>query len=196
MSLDDMQTAKADLHLYLEDLKTREVDDVKKELELNIIPLLQSLVDANISDSEEQWGTLQEVIETMEDVIHPELAGQIIGALELGGTICQLLKASNVILEDELANKRLQDAILTYQRAAILAIGRVAEVTIEPGELDEEGDEDGNTRGEETETEETSATILEAPDVDGSRAGDFDSRNTDGSGGDDDFDDNLEVRGE
>jgi hypothetical protein len=156
MSLEDMQTAMADLKIYLDDLKDREVNNLKAELQLNIVPLLQGFMTSTIIDSEEQWGTIQELIETTEDVIHPELAGLIIGTLEIGGGICQILKSTDVKIENDLIKKKLDKLMLEYQRSAVLAIQRVAEVTIDTD--DEETDDGTNDPdpGQEVSTQEAS----------------------------------------
>lgn len=164
MSLQELNVAKADAALCLQDLKSTPPDkfDVHGFLRDNLIPLLQSFMHASIEEHEEHAGAIMELIETHEDVIHPELAAIIIGTLESGKLICQILADNDVKLEDELANRRLQEGITAFKRHAVIAIERVAEATtILDEDLDDE-EENDDVQSEPPESQEaTTAPITE-----------------------------------
>ena len=121
MSLQELNTAKADAVLYLEESRLRKPGssfDALTELRDNVVPLIKAFMDASIEEHEEHAGAIMELIETHDDIIHPELAAIIIGTLEAGKMICQILSDNKVTLDDDLANRRLQEGIKAFEQHA------------------------------------------------------------------------------
>lgn len=163
MSLEELNVQRADLRNWAADLKRGQGPlDLRQVLVDFVIPFMEGIASATYSELEEQAGAIIELIDTHDDIIHPELGAKIAGTISLGQLICQILEENEVVLENELANKRLQDAVKTYKRNAVMTLERVAEATTLPDEDDDEEDDEDLVEDEPSEDVEEEADTDES----------------------------------
>jgi len=119
-----------------------------------ILPTMEAFMEAAIEDLSElrrDFDDLEDaVLDTENDAITPETSAALIGLIELGMTVCDLIVESGIKLENDLLNKKLNDAIAEFQRAAIVNAQHVINMTLDP---DEEDDDDSDSDDEKTPVE-------------------------------------------
>lgn len=113
---------------------------LKSELADNLWPFLEALLEENLGMDD----AIAELIDQSENVLQPEFAAAIVGALELGKLICNEVDALIKDSDDDLRKKRIAGLLTDYRRAAEVVTDEVAAATVdmEPEEDEEPEDED------------------------------------------------------
>ncbi len=151
---------------------------LKQELADNVWPFLEALVEENLGMDE----VIGDLIEQSDNVLQPELAAAIVGALEIGKMICKETESLIDQTEDDLRKKRITDLLKQYRQAAEIVTDEVAAVTVElepdddetPVEVptapesddddDDEPDDDAEV-GDEDENEAEPEPVVEEEDA-------------------------------
>lgn len=128
--------------------------DVRSELADNLWPYLGELVatikQEIVDELEEQGQAIAEIIDAEGSVLLPDFAARLVGALELGKVLTQELEKRLADDENEVQRKRWLDIVHQYQRAAEVCVQEIADVTLEPEEVDEDGEGGPDDDGGET----------------------------------------------
>ncbi len=119
---------RADCKLHSERImRSKLPDGLKNELAENIWPFLEALLEENLGMDE----AIGELIDQSENVLQPELAAAIVGALEIGKLLCKETEALIEQTEDDLRKKRITDLLKQYRQAAEIVTDEVAAATVE-----------------------------------------------------------------
>lgn len=163
MSLDVLAEVAGDIQYWKQDLQETAFDTaVKRQLEENLLPILERIVEATGFELAEHAQAITSLIDE-EEIIHLELAQKIVGTLALGRFICQTLADENILEGHE----KLQEAIKVYMAKAPEVEAKVAEITAVPeGEDDEDPDEEDITPVETPRKSPSQQTQTEADDQD------------------------------
>lgn len=147
---------RADAKLQCERIRSSKLPEgLKTELADNVWPFLEALLEENLGMDE----AIGELIDQSENVLQPELAAAIVGALEMGKIICKEAEALLEQSDDDLRNKRVTDSIKQYRQAAEIVTDEVVASTVdieaeydEPGAQPAEPDEDAEAEPGEDDT--------------------------------------------
>ncbi len=107
---------------------------LKEELADNVWPFLEALVEENLGMDD----AIGELIDQSDNVLQPELAAAIVGALEMGKMICKEVEALIDEADDDLRKKRVTGMLKQYRLAAEVVTDEVAAATIEMEPEDDE----------------------------------------------------------
>jgi hypothetical protein len=119
---------RADCKLQRERIMASNLPEgLKTELADNVWPFLEALLEENLGMDE----AIGDLIEQSDNVLQPELAAAIVGALELGKLICKEADALIGQTEDDLRKKRITDLLKQYRQAAEIVIDEVAAATVD-----------------------------------------------------------------
>jgi len=156
MSFTKLEQCLANVKVWKDDLKTSALetpDEVRNEFMHNVIPILESLIKANTHEFGDVFDALDgmdaaivEIVGREGDFLQPEMAENLTATLILGMFIVDTIGAEGIKLEDELQNKRLQDATKLYRQNTAILLEQIKEVTVDEDEDDdEEEDSDDDT---------------------------------------------------
>jgi exonuclease VII small subunit len=193
MSFTALETHVANIKIWKKDLNLdappQNTEDLfnwmKSELLNNIAPLLESQAKASMhelgevfAELEEQGKALDEVIDQEEDYLQPEMAANLTATLVLGMFIADIIDGEGIQLDDELKNKKLQDAMKLYRQNSTILLDQIEAVTVVDDDEEEEDPNDDDT------DDDTDETIIHGQGGDSALAVGGGEGATDGGGGD------------
>ena len=160
----------------------------------NLAPLLESQARANMEELgeafeaiEAQGDAIDTLIEQEGDFLQPEMASNLTATLLIGMFIVDAV--DDIVLDDDLKNKKLQDAKKLYRQNTTILLEQIEAVTVEDDEGDDKDDNDDTD--DDTDEDTTPGKIIHGEgegDGGGSESGDGrdGSSGAIGSGGGDD----------
>jgi hypothetical protein len=196
MSFTELETFVANVKLWKKDVSgdvpPKTVEDLfnwmKSELLNNVAPLLESQAKANMhelgeafAELEEQGKALDEIIDREGDYLQPEMAANLSATLALGMFITDIIDGEKVKLDDELKNKKLQDAMKLFRQNSTILLEQIEAVTVVDDDDEEEDSDDDDT--DDTDTDPGDETIIHGEGGDSALADGGPAGDADGSGG-------------
>jgi hypothetical protein len=159
MSFTQLEQCLADIKIWEKDLKTSAVatpDEVRSQFMHNVAPILKALVKASMYELGETFETLDdmdaaitELVGREGDFLQPETASDLSATLILGLFIADTISTEKIQLNDELMNKRLQDAVKLYRQNSNILLEQIKEITID-GEGEDSDDDDIHGQSEDS----------------------------------------------
>ncbi len=147
--------------------------ECKKELENNVYPILEMLLEAIQEKFDAQDEVIAESLDPTESVVHPELTERIVAVLGMGdrlAAIAEIMYGTFASQLDEITHKRITEQLLENKgsvtdwaaafRAHVQAlVAELDNITIEDSDDD---DEEDDTEDMETEESDLNENIKDA----------------------------------
>jgi hypothetical protein len=118
---------------------------MQSQLLYNVAALLEGhskAVEEELSEVSEiladQGNALDELIDREGDYLQPEMASDLTATLVLGMFIADTISQEKIVLEDELKNKKLQDAMKLYRENTTILLEQIQAITADDEDEDEE----------------------------------------------------------
>ncbi len=137
--------AKADLKIAADQIATATtVEELKMQLLDNLIPAIEGVAQAANDELAARDEVIQTLVEDVEeliddrgDILQPETTAKILGVLELGTGIANMLEELVKTSKDDLVKKRAASLIKSYRQGVLVTQDILAEITVPVDEDDD-----------------------------------------------------------
>lgn len=130
---------------------------MQSQLLYNVAALLEGhskAVEEELSEVSEiladQGNALDELIDREGDYLQPEMASDLTATLVLGMFIADTISQEKIVLEDELKNKKLQDAMKMYRENTTILLEQIQAITTDDEDEVEEDEDEEQTDADTT----------------------------------------------